>query len=102
MAPTPRPDDRHVVQQEHSHGAQAGPERLRPQAPYYGDVESNPLCQRAIDMQRRALHKKETAAVENSISARDDHSVAPTSEPPAQYSPTAPKPFAYLRAVIGD
>ncbi len=101
-APTPRPGNRQVAQREHSYGSQADTERPRPQSPYYGDVESNPLCQRAIDMQRRALHEKETAAVENSMSGRDHHSVAPTSEPPAQYSSTAPKPFAYLRAVIGD
>lgn len=102
MAPTPNASDRQVAQREHSHRAQADTERSRPQAPYYGDVDGNPLCQRAIDMQRRALHEKETAAVENSMSTRDDHSVTPTSEPPAQYSPTAPKPFAYLRAVIGN
>lgn len=102
MAPTLTPSNMQVARREHSHGARADTKRPRPQAPCYGDVESNPLCKRAIDIQRRALHEKEMAAVPNSLPAREGQLVAPTSEPPAQPAPTAPKPFAYLRAVIGD
>ncbi|MBX9609185.1 MAG: hypothetical protein K2Y51_23440, partial [Gammaproteobacteria bacterium] len=62
------------------------------------DVDRNPLCQRAAELQQRARDRHGPEAQETSSAGQ-----IPIGEPAAQSQnqPNQDKPFAYLRSVIG-
>lgn len=98
MAPAPAQRGRQVTPPTRSDEGDADSQRERAQAPVYGDVDRNPLCQKAAELQQRARDRRGSDAQQSASTGQ-----SPTGEPPAQSQsqPSQDKPFAYLRSVIG-
>jgi hypothetical protein len=99
MAPVPSQRDRQVTPRARSYEAEAVSQWERPQAPIYTDVDRNPLCQRAAELEQRARDRRasgEQAIVSGGHTAQG----SPTAH--SQHEDEQEKPFAFLRAVIGD
>lgn len=98
MAPAPGQRGRQATPRNHSPEAETDSPRERPRAPIYDDVDRNPLCQRAAELQQRARDRHGPEAQGNPSEGQ-----ILTGEPAAQSQsqPNQDKPFAYLRSVIG-
>lgn len=98
MAPVPSRRDRQVTLGRRSPEGEADGPRERGQAPIYGDVDRNPLCQKAAELQQRARDRRGSDAQQNASTGQSltDESLAQSHNQPEQ-----DKPFAYLRSVIG-
>lgn len=99
MAPAPSQRGHEVTPRTRSDEGEADRQRDRAQAPVYGDVDRNPLCQWAAELQQRARDRR--ASGEQAIASGGQ--IAPV-EPPAhsQHQADREKPFVFLRPAIGD